>query len=320
MKFNKVSFQLKPKRGFLIFLMCFVISLLSWITLKLSKTYAIQFQFNICYYHIPNEIEIEERSDSLVNVTIKDKGYNLLLNKYLYGDKNIFIDVSKLINIKEHFSIYPSSILADALRNQKSISSIDHIDLESVKLFYYHKSQKKVPVYSLMNWSTKKQYFVSDSIRILPDSVWVFGKKEDLSKINFVTTKNSTVTDLKYSYFGQYELFTKSSTNNSIRIAPSSAMIVVPVERYTESTIQCKIEDTYNDEYGLKTFPNNVGITFYVAVSKYKEIVDTNFSLRLDFSQNIGENRAPVIITKMPKNIKVVKVNPEIVEYLKVKK
>lgn len=320
MKFNIVSHRLKPRRGFSIFLICFVISLLSWAALKLSKTYTLKLEYKISYYHVPHEIEIDQKSDSTFKLIIQDRGYNLLLNRYLYNNRLIHIDASKLIKERKNSVIYPVKVLEDALKNQQSISKIEQIDLESVKLFYFKKSQKKVPIYSMMNWNTQKQYFVSDSIRIYPDSAWIFGKKEDLSKIGFVTTKSKTISELKSPYFGLFELSARSNGNNNIHIEPASAFIFVPVERYTESTVQCKIGDKYNEEFDLKTFPNSVGITFYVAVSKFKNIADTNFAVNLDFSQNVGENRAPVKITKMPENIKVVKVVPDMVEYLKVRK
>jgi hypothetical protein len=320
MKFYNVSHRLKPRRGFSIFLVCFVIALLSWTTLKLSKTYTIKLEYKISYYNVPHEIEIDRKSDSIFKLIIQDRGYNILLNNHLYKNKTIHIDASKLIDEHENNVIYPIKIIEDALKNQKSISSIEQIDLQSIRLSYFKKSQKKVPIYSLMSWNTQKQYFVSDSIRIIPDSAWVYGKKEDLAKISFVTTKSSTITELKSPYFGLFDLSARSTGNTDIHIEPTSTFIYVPIERYTESTVQCKIVDKYNEEFDLKTFPNSVNITFYVAVSKFKNIADSNFAVTLDFTQNVGENRAPVIITKMPENIKVVKVVPDMVEYLKVRK
>lgn len=320
MKLINVSHRLKPRRGFSIFLVCFAISLLSWTALKLSKTYTLKLEYKISYYHVPHEIEIDKKSDSIFKLTIQDRGYNLLLDRYIYNNRLIHIDASKLINKQKNSVIYPVNVLEDALKNQQSISKIEQIDLESVKLSYFKKSHKKVPIYSKISWNTHKQHFVSDSIRIYPDSAWIFGKKEDLSKISFLSTKNKTISDLKSPYIGLFELSAHSSENHDIHIEPTSILMYVPVERYTESTVQCKISDKYNEEFNLKTFPNSVSITFYVAVSKYKMIADTNFAVNLDFSQNVGENRAPIMISKLPKNIKVVKVVPDMVEYLKVRK
>ncbi len=287
--------------------------------MKLSKYYTIELSYKINYYHIPPGIHLDEKSDSAFKVKIKDKGYNLLYNKYLYSDKLIHIDASKWINGYNKKSVIPLNILLDALKNQKSISQIESINIDKLNLYFYKLSQKKVPVQSQIIWGLQKQFFISDEIKISPDSVWIFGEANDISKINAVTTNKTSIKGLKNSYFGQFSLYSFGN-KNKIDISPSTTNIYTPIEEYTESTIKCKLNNSYNDEFDLKIFPNTINITFYVAVSKYKEIVDTNFTASIDFEQSMGENRALVKIDKQPKHVKIVKITPETVEFLKVKK
>ncbi len=287
--------------------------------MKLSKFYTIELTYKINYYHTPQGFHLDEKSDSIFKVKIKDKGYNILYNKYIYSDKTIFIDASKWIIDHKNKTTIPNSILLDALKSQKSISLIESINIDNLNLYYYKMSQKKVPVVSTISWELQKQFFISDEIKISPDSVWIYGEKDDLSKIKTVTTNKIAIKGLKNPYFGQFTLQC-TGNKNIIEIFPSTTTIFAPIEQYTESTIKCKIDNYFNEEYDLKIFPNSVNITYYVAVSKYKEISDTSFAASIDFSQNNGENRAMVKINKKPKNVRIVKTSPEFIEYLKVKK
>ncbi len=318
MRIKALSEFLRPKRGFSIFVSCFFIALFSWGILKLSKTYTLQLKYNIVYTHLPQEYQIDQKSDTVITISIKDNGYNLLFDSDLNPSNPLYIDVSSFIQKNSNSISIPSKALVFALTNQKKINEITNID--SIKLFYNRRFQKKVPVYSLIKYQPKKQFFVNDSVTISPDSVWVYGNKEDLDKINHVSTNNAFLEELETSYLGRFSLKTNTRNVNPIEIYPSFTNIYIPVEKYTESVVHCKIDNSYNENFELKTFPNVATITFHVGVSKYKEITDSNFLAKLDFSKQKTGNRAPLIIQKSPKNINIVKISPDFVDYLIIKK
>lgn len=316
MKAEVYQQYLKPKRWFSVFAMCFFIALISWINLKLSKTYTVKIKYNIEYLHHSKDFQIEKESDSLIYVSVKDNGFNLLLNKFFPNSNTLTVDVSKYLKKENNtFTLLSKEVLSSVIHPNKEVLSSD-----SIRVYYSKRYQKRVPVMSLVKYQPEKQYFVSDSCVISPDSVWICGSKDDLNKINYVTTQLFTISNLNTTYFGHFSLKSNYKSKNSIEISPAQTSIYIPIEKYTESLVHCKIDNSYDDSYELKTFPNLVTITFHVGVSKYKSIVDTNFSAKVDFSAHKGGNKAPLVIYKYPKHIQIIKVNPEMVEYLIVKK
>lgn len=313
--------NLTPKRGLSIYLLCLCIALFSWGILKLSREYHIQITFKIHYFNVPNNYLINPNSDSVVTIKLKAKGFNILSNSKNLENKTIEIDASNLSKTGSYQSIYSSQKILEALKIQKHISEIETISSDSIKLFFNPLTKKKVPVYSLISYSTKRQYFVSDSIFFTPDSVWVYGSASDLSKIHSANTKTTHLSELNHLYIGQFALQIPSINHQSIKIIPNKITYFIPVERYTEATINCKInKKTNSGELEVKTFPNSVAISYYVAISKYKNISDTNFSVSVDLSKQVGANKATIQVDKKPKNIKIIKINPAVVEFLNIKK
>jgi len=314
------SRNFKLKRGFTMYLLCFVIALLSWGSLKLSREYSLQLTFKIHYLNVPDSVLITSSSDSLVNIIVKKQGFSILSDHAQYHDDILQIDASSFAIRGENHLVYSSKVILEALKMQKKISGIESIAPDSISLNCTKKIRKKVPVISLVSYDTKKQFFASDSVFFTPDSVWIYGSIGDLENIHYVTTKAVHLSTLNQPYISQFSLINPSKTKLPIEIKPADITYVIPIERYTESTVDCKI-NTMIDNGGneIKTFPGNVSVTFYIGVSQYKKIADTNFTVSLDLTKAFGENKAPVILTKMPKYIRIVKIAPDFVEFLRVK-
>jgi YbbR domain-containing protein len=314
------SRNFKPKRGFSMYLLCFVIALLSWGSLKLSREYSLQLTFKIHYLNVPDSLLITGSSDSLITITLKKQGFSILSDHALYHDDILQIDASNFAIRGDQHLVYSSKVILEALKMQKKISGIESIAPDSISLNCTKKIGKKVPVISLVSYDTKKQFFTSDSVFFTPDSVWIYGSIKDLENIHYVTTKAVHLTVLNQPYISQFSLINPSKSKLPIEIKPADITYIIPIERYTESTIDCKI-NTMIDNGGneIKTFPGNVSVTFYVAVSQFKKIADTNFTVSLDLTKAFGENKAPVVLTKKPKYIRIVKIAPDFVEFLRVK-
>lgn len=319
MAFLKNYLKYKPKRGISMYLICLVIAILSWGSLKLSKEYLFQLTFKIHYTNIPNQFLISESSDSVVTINLKKTGFNILSDQAEYSNSVLTIDASKSVLRAGNRMVISSSVILEALKFQKKIIGIESLSLDSISLHYTQKISKKVPVISLVTFSAKKQYFMSDSAFVTPDSVWISGCADDIKSIQYVNTKIVHLTELDRSYITDFSLFNTTKTKLPIEIKPSSVAYFLPIERYTESSVDCKINTVTSNGNEIKTFPGYVSITFYVAVSQFKNIVDTNFSVSLDLTKTLDENKAMVSITKKPKHIKIVKITPEAVEFLRVK-
>jgi YbbR domain-containing protein len=322
MKINKQKILqlLKPKYGFSIFLLCLFISILSWFSLKLSKEYFIPLRLKIEYSNIPDDVLIKKSSDSIFQVIVKIKGFNILSFNQLYNKTSLVIDINSLLKKGKSQVTYSSKTLLNFAKSQLNINTIESASADSINLYYCKKARKKVPIISLISFDTKKQYFNSDSIFFNPDSVWVYGTDEDVSKINYVTTSLVHFSGLDKPFMSQLPLKAQSTKNSTIQIFPAYTTAVIPIEKYTESTVECKIQSSNNPEFELKTFPNTVKITYFVGLSKYKSIADSSFKISVDLSKNITENRAPIVITQMPKYVKVIKITPEIIEFIKIKR
>ena len=68
----------KGLKNYSLLLICFCISVISWLALKMSKTYQQTYQVAVVFTNIPAEKQIFYQSDSLLTVDVKAKGIQLL--------------------------------------------------------------------------------------------------------------------------------------------------------------------------------------------------------------------------------------------------
>ncbi len=314
------SRNLKPKHGFSMYLLCFVIALLSWGSLKLSKEYTLQLTFKIQYVNVPDSLLITSSSDTSITILVKKQGFGILSDHTADHDNILQIDFSSFAHKNDHHMVCSSKVVLEALKNQKKITGIESIAPDSISFNYSRKSRKKVPVIPLVSFDTKKQFFASDSVFFTPDSVWIYGSSDDLENIRFVSTKSVHLSALSQPYISQFPLIPSKKTKLPIEIKPADITYVIPIERFTESTVECKINPSI-DHLGneIKTFPGKVSVTYSIGVSRFKKVTDTNFTASVDISKVFGENKAPVILTQKPKYCRIVKISPDFVEFLRIK-
>ncbi len=70
-------------KGFLYFLVCLVISVIIWFTIKLSDEYDTVIQIPVTYTHIPKNKVLTYASDTVLQVEILEKGSDILRMIYL---------------------------------------------------------------------------------------------------------------------------------------------------------------------------------------------------------------------------------------------
>ena len=95
-----------------------------------------------------------------------------------------------------------------------------------------------------------------------------------------------------------------------------SIRIVIPVKKYTESTIIIPVGNVFNDKK-IKTFPQKVEITYRVSLDNYKKVKSKMFTVVADSIGNgLVEGKLIVKVKNAPDFIEVTRVFPEEVEYI----
>ncbi|MBN1339336.1 MAG: hypothetical protein JXA03_08435 [Bacteroidales bacterium] len=315
---------MKSRQNVYVFLVCLFFSIMIWLLIVLSRDYSTSLPVSIEYDKVPNNLLLVGEPENKLILNLKTNGWNILKYKYLKKHPTVLIDLSSL-NLKRENGFFVATVLTS--RFQAEIS--DQLDLPTlfnelipreIQLEFEAVASKKVPVVADLQLSFKKQYSLSDSLLISPDSVLIFGSAENLSGIKTVRTLQVAVENADQDKTLMTGIYMPGDQSIK-RVRPEEVEIFIPVSEYTEETIVLPVHVEGGDGLKFKTFPEEVSLVYHVPLRHYARVSKGFFevSALYDPEKPEADNRLPLTVKSRPAFVKVVKISPDRVEYIIIK-
>jgi hypothetical protein len=266
---------------------------------------------------VPERFALMNKPDSIITFSVSSGGFELIVLKYLAARKPIVIDLDSLTidNQNGRFSaVYSTEQISDDISEMFSFS--ENLISFSPKQIYFRfeaLSEKKVKVISRLNIEFEKQHMQSDSLVITPDKVTVIGTRKAIDQVNFVEAFTNSKIRLDKPMKITADL---RSESKMVKIHPSKVEIFIPVEKYTESTLQIPIyAEAGNNK--IRMFPEFATITYLVAMKNYNRVNKEMFRIVAVTDNNFeSQNRLSIIVKNQPSFVKIIKIEPPDVEFL----
>jgi len=312
----------KSRYNIYVFLVCLCLSTLIWLFIKLSKDYNIVVVVGIDYVNVPKDKFIT-KADTIFNFTVKANGLKLLSRKIPKKEriKVSLSDVSFKKNANnQYFGNVELQNYVENLISEKFpfVKKVEDISQKTVSLELDNAYSKKVPVKAVYSYTLEKQFFVCSPVNIEPDSVFVYGAKSKIEKIKYIETDSVAFGNLNKSL--DKILILKDNGIFNYHLSHKNVQIHIPVEKFTEMelTVPILIPDLKSKKH-IKIFPENTKITFIVALKDYFKVNAGMFKIFVDTVGMNNKTTLPVYIQEAPQYIKVNKISPDIVEFIKIK-
>lgn len=307
-----------------VFLFCFIVSSFIWLIIKLSDEYSEVHTYPLVYSNIPSGKVLINETDTVLTLNLKSKGFRLLSSSMFFKPQTIVVDIATILhkrkNSKNGYFIVASEInqaVGEQIHQQNHIISITP---DTLFFSLVDKYSKKVPVKTMVNITYAQQYGLSDSVIVFPDSVVLNGPKEIIDSINHITTVTRTLSNVSSSQV--LMLSFPDSKEKLISVKPTTVSVFIPVDKYTESKVEVPVVISGSEKtLSVKTFPEKVTVTYVVPLSKYKKIDAGRFTATADISKAKSTNakKLKVEITKQPSFVRILKIEPEKIEYILLK-
>ncbi len=264
----------------LIFFLFLLLSLGFWILQSMNEEYEIEIAIPVRYKDIPADVALAQLPPKEVVIAIKDKG-NVLLN-YSIGRtiSPIEVDYNKALNKDGILRINQQEIEAHLLKQLSTTTQLHRFSPLSIEVNTSKKKQKKVPVTFNGSIIPSDGYGLADKISISPASIYVYSTQNVLDSISEVKTNYIDLKNMK-----------KSITRN-LALAPisgaafeqTSVAVSIHVEEFTEKTLDIPVVCT-NIPAGhiVRIFPPTVEVNCNIPLSKYKNLTEDNFSIRIKY-------------------------------------
>ncbi len=312
--------RLKRNRDIFVFLIFLFVSTTFWLLNALRDTYVASFSFDVNYVNVPDNEIIVKSDNERFELKVRGIGFSILRQYASSSLSSPSFDVSRLKRIKHKNSEY-AYLLARDQRNHFSNQlyvGIELIDIipDTVFIALQKLVKKKIPITTKGEVKLEKQFLMSGPIVFDPDSVEVTGPKSIIDTISAILTKPFVFEKVRDTLIRSVSLV----THKNLSISSKSTSMLIPVEPFTESSMQIPIDVVgIADTLRCKTFPSEITITFRTGLSRFGKIHIKDFRAVIDASAAYTDEkpqRLRVKIDRMPQGIYSMDYSPLFVEYL----
>jgi len=307
----------------IVFLVCLAISILMWLFIELMKDYTDEIRYNITFVNAPKDLILTNSGESVISVQMKAQGFELLAAKYTQKLRTLTIDLStiKIRASSDGYSAYlPTARLLEQLATQiRFDKEITFIKPDTLFFQFSEIFRRQVPVKLDISYSLNGQYDITDSISFRPAVVTVSSIKSIIDTLVFVKTQKLNLSQLDSSVSVKVALF-KGSQASLLKYSTDSVTVKINVEKVTEAAYTVPVSISGNTE-NVKIFPDKVEIICRVPLSVYPHIEASDFSAEVQYQPGlIKEKKLKVIMVRIPEKVKILRIQPEEVEFIIISK
>jgi len=305
-----------------IFLICCGISLFIWFLIKMSDDYVSDLSIPVTFNNVPADKQLNNTTARL-DVRMRANGSDLFSVKYFSGRKEISVNLNQVdMKISRYFDKY--YILTDELR-QEIIGRFDfdhtlisispdtiYLDLEDI-------ISRSLPVVPDLSFDFKPQYMLYDSIIISPAEIMVSGPASAVDTLSSITTASRVLSNLHETTELSVPIV-PAILSNKIRYSDTEVNVIIPVEQFTEHTIEIPIKGISDDTgiLNVRTFPETVQLTYRVAIKDYQLVKPEMFvlSATYDPQRDMEKTFLKVRTDQSPEYVQISRIHPDKVEFI----
>jgi hypothetical protein len=311
----------KFRQRLTIFLVCLVISIFVWFTLKMDNEYQEVIPISLKFTNPPRTKVLLEASDSVIYVEVHEKGSELLKYKYVMSREALMVNLRNIIltpHGRRSTGYMLTTSLIDDLGYQLGLSGkVVSISPDTLYFTFMKESSRKVPVTAEQDIETQKQYMVYGNVIFEPDSVVVKGPDDLLAGLKSVSIGKLSLKGLhdNTSLIAPILLDQKLKYLAAI---PNEVSVTIPVEKFTEATMEVPITIVADSGLHLKLFPETVTVNYLVALKDYSQVTPGMILVVADFRGFDLENekKIRVRVEECPATLKITRIDPERVEFI----
>jgi len=311
LKMAIVKLSAGERRRLSAFFTCLVIAALTWVFKTLSNPYNFTVRRALSYKNAPQKRAFHSLQSDTVDVTVKGTGWQMLFSKMNDDGKPIIADLQSLD--KENYIALSSQIK----QMNDAGNEIVGFNPDTLYFDFLNRMVKRVPIRLLGNLKFQRQFAQSNNTILRPAFVTIVGPSSRIDNINEWDADSLLAGNVSETIRARVNLQAVSEGN--MTIYPKTIDVIVPVDEFTEKTLQIPVKLINNrDYYNVKIFPQKVKVTFITALKKYAEIDENFFEAEadLDLWKLHGYNTLPVKLTRIPPYCKIISVQPPNIDFI----
>jgi hypothetical protein len=281
---NKPWISKGPLKTFLFFL---GFSTFIWVFVQFSKQYITVINLPVSYLNLPKDKILLENSPKSLELSIRDKGFNIAIYKYF--PRQLFIDLNdaKTINgqLVYNLELHKSSIFSQLKLNYENVSFLH----ENLKIDFEQRAVKRVRVNSQINLGFSVGYSALDQIKLQPDSITISGPGNILDTLGQINTEALKIGNINSDIEGKIKL--DRANLSMITFYQDEVSYSLRTDKFTEGKVEIPIEMVnVPQKMNAVIFPKEVIVYYQVSLNEFDKVKPSNFKVIVDFKNSVDSN------------------------------
>ncbi|WP_029288159.1 CdaR family protein [Pedobacter sp. R20-19] len=305
--------QIEKRRVFTL-LACLFLAIAAWLFMALNNKYIYTAKTVLVFKNTPTKRAFYPLQSDTVDLQVEGTGWQLIFSRLRISPPSISVSLSQL-NTKDFITF--SDQLYNVNRQLESTQKVISVKPDTLYFDFTKRTVKKVSIQLVSKLDFINQYGISSDIILNPQYVKVAGPAEELSKITIWPTDTLKLSKIQGSTTVRIGL--QHSPQKNVSIYPSSVEVKLPVDEFTEKTIEVPLKIINNKNYNsIKLYPKKIKVTFLVALGNYSQVNDNFITATVDVNewQDLAHKQFTVKITEFPDYCKLININPSKVDFV----
>ena len=296
------------------------ISLSFWFLSMLSRQHETTLKVPLIYSNFPADKLVSNSVANFVEVRVKAPGFSILFYN-LFNFSKLSLDIDKANTKPNKVGIEVFWIMNVKRKSVVEIisSSMELLDISPERLVipFINKAKKKLPVKLNQTISLNPEIWFANPIILMPDSVFIYGEKQQLDAIDFIDTEELLLTGVRESSSNKVSL----SIPEKVQCKIKNIDVIIEVEPFVEQILDYKVQVmNLKKGYTIKLFPEEVQVTLRAPKDKYSMLQTDFLTLKVDASLISSQNSTlDVEVENSPSFIQLQRVYPSRLEFLLIK-
>ncbi|KQS37120.1 YbbR-like domain-containing protein [Pedobacter sp. Leaf194] len=302
------------RRRVLSLLACLFLAIAAWFFMALNNKYVYTAKTVLIYKNFPQNRAFHPLQPDTVDLQVEGTGWQLLFARLRINPQSIAVNLSQLST--KDFVVF-SDQLYNINKQLESSQKVISVKPDTLYFDFTKRTVKRVDIKLIQKIDFANQYGIASAIKLSPSYVTVTGPIDELKKINEWSTDTLKLTNVQSSTTVRVNM--QHSLHKNVNIFPPSVEVKLPVDEFTEKTLEIPLKIINNRNYNsIKLYPKKVKVTFLVALSYFAQVDESFVTATVDADEwsDLHHSKLTVRLTEFPDYCKLVKISPSKVDFV----
>jgi len=313
----RAFFKSTKWKNTLVFFSFIVLASGFWALQYFNNKFEFEVPIQVLYVQIPTGVVVSHKLPEEITLHVQDKGSAYLNYMIKKRNKSLFITINLgIISLNKSSYVIEQAVLHSLISEKLLATSLlKSYSPDKIEVSYSPLAQKELPVTVNGSIFPATGYLFLDSIRIEPAQVVAYGDKNALDTLREIETIPVNYTSIDKNWTVSVDLQAREGIHLSVDNVELSAM----VEEYTEKIFELPVV-CYNVPSDRKVyfFPSTVELGVKVGLSKYSQLLKSNFEIAVNYNDLKVKNTAncSLTLTHKPPGLENYRIVPNVIEFL----